>query len=243
MIAANHLQGRKVGTVGRPLLRVRIVDEDGVEVAYGDPDTAQYRSSAGRAGELWASGANVMRGYLFDPEQTARVLVEHEGRTWYRTGDLFSMDEEGFLTFRGRVGRQFKLRNGEFINPELLERIFARAPLVEHVLIYGDQQRDFPLPLIVVDLEEARKLAIEGVSPDDETALRTHPEVAEKVRAQLLEEARAAGLPGHERPRKVALLPAALSEDEGTLTRGLKKVVPKAIVSQYGHLVEAAYSA
>ncbi len=242
MIAANHLQGRKVGTVGRPLLRVRLVDEDGIEVGGGDPATGQYRSSEGRVGELWASGANVMRGYLFDPEQTARVLVEYEGRTWYRTGDLFSMDEEGFLTFSGRVGRQFKLRNGEFVNPELLERIFARAPLVEHVLIYGDQQRDFPLPLVVVDVEEAKKLAIEDISSDDETALRTHPIVAEKVRAQLLEEARAAGLPGHERPQRIALLPTALSEEEGTLTRGLKKVVPKAIVSQYGYLVEAAYA-
>lgn len=242
LIAANHLGGRKVGTVGRPLISVRIVDEKGEQIGSGDPVTGRYQSSGERAGELWASGANVMRGYLDDPQQTARVLVEHEGAVWYRTGDLFSMDNEGFLTFRGRVGRQFKLRNGEFVNPELLERIFARAPLVEHVLVYGDQQRNFPLPLVVVDIEEARKYAPAGEVVDD-VALRTHPEIEAHVRAQLLEEARQAGLPGHERPQRIVLLPEPLSEEEGTLTRGLKKVVPKAIVARYSDMIEGAYAA
>ena len=90
-----------------------------------------------------------MTGYLDDPERTAEVLVTDEaGKVWYRTGDLFSMDDEGFLTFQGRLGRQFKLSNGEFVNPERLERIFARASLIEHVLICGDQTRTFPLPVI-----------------------------------------------------------------------------------------------
>ncbi|MFT5089437.1 MAG: long-chain acyl-CoA synthetase [Candidatus Latescibacterota bacterium] len=242
LIAANHLGGRKVGTVGRPLISVRIVSEQGEEIGFGDPAAELYRSSGEQAGELWASGANVMRGYLDDAEQTARALIEHEGAVWYRTGDLFSIDGDGFLTFRGRVGRQFKLRNGEFVNPELLERIFARAPLVEHVLIYGDQQRDFPLPLVVVDVEEARKCAPDGLASADDSELRTHPEIGKRVRAQLLEEARQAGLPGHERPQRIVLLPAALSEEEGTLTRGLKKVVPKVIMTRYNDLIEAAYS-
>ena len=242
LIAANHLGGRKVGTVGRPLIAVRIVDQYGAEIAYGDPD-GTYRSSGEGVGELWASGPNVMRGYLDDPEQTQRALVEHDGKVWYRTGDLFSMDAEGFLTFRGRVGRQFKLRNGEFVNPELLERIFARAPLVEHVLICGDQQRDFPLPLVVVDLDEARKSAGTEIGDLDDDALRVHPDIADRVRSQLLDEAREAGLPSHERPQRVALLPAALSEEDGTLTRGLKKVVPKVIAERYSGLIEAAYQA
>ena len=242
LIAANHLDGRKVGTVGRPLIKVRIVDEQGGEIGYGDPDgEGTYSPGGGRVGELWASGPNVMRGYLDDPEQTQRALVEHDGQIWYRTGDLFSMDEEGFLTFRGRVGRQFKLRNGEFVNPELLERIFARAPLVEHVLICGDQQRDFPLPLVVVDVEEAQKKAPDELRDIGEDALRVHPHIADLVRAQLIGEARAAGLPGHERPQRIALLPNPLSEEDGTLTRGLKKVVPKAIVERYGALIEEAY--
>ena len=241
LIAANHLGGRRVGTVGRPLIKVRIVDENGQEVGYGDPD-GTYRPTGEKIGELWASGPNVMKGYLNDPAQTERVLVQYDGETWYRTGDLFSMDGEGYLTFRGRVGRQFKLRNGEFVNPELLERIFARASLVEHVLVYGDQQRDFPLPLVVVDAEEATKRLGDGFAGLEDSAVRVHPEVTDLVRSQLLEEAREAGLPSHERPQRIVTLPEALSEEDGTLTRGLKKVVPKAIFHRYTSLIEEAYS-
>jgi long-chain acyl-CoA synthetase len=243
LIAANHLGGRKSGTVGRPLLEVKIVAQGGQVIGYGHPGKGEYRSSGGQAGELWVSGANVMRGYLDEPEQTRQVLVEDEGgKIWYRTGDLFSMDEEGFLNFQGRVGRQFKLRNGEFVNPELLERLFARVPLVEHVLVYGDQTRTFPLPLVAVDVEQARQSGIAGLPLDDERSLRQHPALAERLRQLMLAEAGAAGLPGYQRPQKIALLPEPLSEDTGTLTRGLRKVVPGAIVQRYRELIEEAYA-
>lgn len=242
LIAANHLGGRKVGTVGRPLIEVKLVGPQGEEVGHGDPATGQYRGSSGQVGELWASGPNVMKGYLDDPEQTARVLVEDAaGKIWYRTGDLFSMDEEGFLRFSGRVGRQFKLSNGEFINPELLERVYTRALLVEHVLIWGDQHLSAPMALVTVDVEEAKKIVdIPGLPVEDEAALRCHPALAERVRQLLLREADEAGLPAYERPQKVILLPEPLSEEAGTLTKGLKKVVPGEVVKRYHQVIEAA---
>lgn len=241
LIAANTLRASKVGSVGLPLFEVKIVAGDGQELAYGNPATGEFRT-AGREGELWVCGPNVMTEYVQDPEQTARVLVEQpEGKIWYRTGDLFSMDEEGFLVFRGRVGRQFKLGNGEFVNPELLERIYSRAPLVEHVVVTGRQEWSHPLVVATVDVEEARAAGIPDL-PEDEVALRSSPAVAERLRQQLRQEADAAGLPAHERPVRVAVLPAALSEEDGTLTRGLRKVVPKAVVSQYLETIEAAAS-
>ena len=245
LIATNHLGGRKTGTVGRPFLEVKLLDEDDAEVGRGDPRSGSYCGSGEQVGELWVHGPNVMKGYLNDPEQTAKVLVEDEEdkKLWYRTGDLFSMDDDGFLTFRGRVGRQFKLRNGEFVNPELLERIFARVGLVEHVVVCGDQSRTFPLPLVSLDPEEAKKhAAAAGLAPDDEDALRRHPVLAERVRQLFLAEARAAGLPGYLRPRKVALLPEPLSEEKGTLTRGLKKIVPGVLVQSYAELIEQTYA-
>ena len=236
LIATNHLRGRKTGTVGRPLFEVRLVGEQGEILASGDPEGDTYRPGP-EAGELWVSGPNVMKEYLKDPVRTDEVVVEKDGRRWYRTGDLFSMDEEGFLTFQGRVGRQFKLSNGEFINPELLERVFSRAALVEHVLVSGDQTRSQPVVLATVDLEEAEK--IDGVS-GDEVAIRSHPEVAERIRSQLLHESDLAGLPAHERPVNVVVLTAALSEEDGTLTRGLKKVVPKAVEERHAETITAA---
>ena len=242
LIAANHLGGRKVGTVGRPLLKVRLVDGAGQEIGGGDPEEGTYRAGGGQVGELWASGANVMRGYLNDKEQTDKVLVRDEaGRIWYRTGDLFSMDDEGFLSFRGRVGRQFKLSNGEFVNPELLERVFARVSLLEHVMVWGDQAYNVPIVLATVDLEEAKRVCAD-LGVDDEATLRQHPQLAQRVRKLLLAEAQTAGLPAHERPNKVLLLPEALDEDNGTLTRGLRKIVPGAIVERYRAQIEAAYA-
>ena len=250
LIAANHLGGRKVGTVGRALFEVRLVDADGAEVARAAPGDGEIRGTPEAVGELWVSGPNVMREYLNDPEQTARVLVEADGepgKIWYLTGDLFSMDAEGFLTFRGRLGRQFKLGNGEFVNPELLERIYSRAPLVEHVLVTGKQAWSHPVLVITVELEEAeRQTDLPGLPAANEEGgarLRSYGPLHERIREQLLAEANLAGLAGHERPVRVVVLDEALSEDAGTLTRGLKKVVPKAIAERYAQQIEGAASA
>ena len=239
LIAANHLEGRRVGSVGRPLFEVRLVAANGDEVAYGNPVSGQYRASRdGEPGELWVSGPNVMKGYLGDPEQTARVLVQSGGKTWYRTGDLFAMDEEGFLFFRGRLGRQFKLSNGEFVNPELLERVFSRVILIEHVLVVGLPESDQPVVVVTVNTEEVARLAdLAGLPTDDEAALRAYPPLAERIRQLLLDEADEAGLPNHERPDNVVVLPEALSEESGTLTRGLKKIVPAAVMERYSDLI------
>ena len=244
LIASNHLGGRRAGTVGRPLFEVKLVSEDGAEVARAEPAGDSYHTTDPAAvGELWVSGANVMQGYLDDPEQTSRVLVEDEevpGKLWYRTGDLFSMDEEGFLTFRGRVGRQFKLANGEFVNPELLERIYSRAPLAEHVLVTGQQAWSHPVIVVTVDVEEAgRQTDLRGL-PAGEEQLRAFEPLHERIRQQLLAEADGAGLTGHERPVRLLVLPEALSEDAGTLTRGLRKIVPKSIAERFAGPIEAA---
>jgi long-chain acyl-CoA synthetase len=241
LIAANHLQGRRVGSVGRPLFEVRLVDADGDEVASGDPASGRYRASRdGRPGELWVSGSNVMKGYARDPEQTAMVLVQSGGKTWYRTGDLFTMDEDGFLTFRGRVGRQFKLSNGEFVNPELLERVFARVTLIEHVLVVGLPEADQPVVVVTVNAEEARLADIPGLPVDNEQALRVYPPLTERIRQLLLDEADNAGLPNHERPAIVVVLPESLSEESGTLTRGMRKTVPAAVLARHRDLIFAA---
>jgi long-chain acyl-CoA synthetase len=243
LVAVNTLTGRKTGTVGRPLIEVRIVGPGEHELGYGYPESGEYRSSEGRAGELWVHGPNVMRGYLGDPDETAQVLVEDEdGKVWYRTGDLFSLDEEGFLSFRGRVGRQFKLRNGEFVNPEVLEGVFGRVPLVEHVLVHGDYRRSNPLPLVTVNLEEVRKVqGVPDLPLDDEAALRVHPGLADHIRDLMLTEADRVGLPAHDRPQRVLLLPQPLSEEAGTLTKGLKKIIPGVVVELYREQIEAAY--
>lgn len=85
--------------IGRPLsgVDVRIVDAD-VEIR-----------EAGRAGELWVGGDQVMRGYLDDPEETNRLVTEVAGVRFYRTGDFCSYDERGDIVFEGRRDDEVKL--------------------------------------------------------------------------------------------------------------------------------------
>jgi acyl-[acyl-carrier-protein]-phospholipid O-acyltransferase/long-chain-fatty-acid--[acyl-carrier-protein] ligase len=94
-------RGHKPGTVGRPIpgVAVRVVDP-----ASGEP------LPAGCQGLLLVKGPNRMVGYLDEPERTARALREG----WYVTGDIASLDEEGFLTIADRLARFSKI-GGEMV--------------------------------------------------------------------------------------------------------------------------------
>ena len=241
LIAANNLKARKTGTVGVPFYPAKVM-LDGKELGSVDPQAGSVATTNGRAGELWVSGPNVMLGYLGEPEETEKTLVKDaDGNTWYRTGDLCSIDDEGFLSFHGRLGRQFKLRNGEFVNPEHLERVYSRVSLVDHVLVCGDQSRKFPLPVVNVNLEEARAHPDMTDLPADDDLARQDHRLAALVREAMLKEATDAGVPAYERPQRVVVASEPFSEEAGTLTRGLKKLVPKAIAARFETDIAAAY--
>ncbi len=84
------------GTVGRPAR--------GVRVQVRDPETGAVLGP-GERGLLWVTGPHPMLGYLNDPEQTRKVLVDG----WYNMGDIVTMDEDGFITIVGRASRFAKI--------------------------------------------------------------------------------------------------------------------------------------
>jgi long-chain acyl-CoA synthetase len=86
-------------------------------------------------GELWIRGDNLMKGYYKNPEATAKVLTE-DG--WFKTGDLVSFDEEGFITILGRTNNLIILPNGENVSPEEIEDIFNRSDLIQDCLVKED---------------------------------------------------------------------------------------------------------
>lgn len=103
------------GTIGQPL--------DGVEVLVVDPDSMQPLS-AGQRGLLLVHGDTIFPGYLH--YDGASPFHQHDGRRWYITGDLASLDAEGYIHFAGRLKRFLKA-GGEMISLPALEEPLAAA--------------------------------------------------------------------------------------------------------------------
>jgi len=119
----NPLTGkRKAGTVGLPLpgQTIRLVDASGNPV----PD--------GEAGEVVIKGANVMRGYLNRPEETAKAIVDG----WLHTGDVGRFDEDGYLVLVDRA-KDMIIRGGENIYPREIEAVVHGLPQIAEAAVVG----------------------------------------------------------------------------------------------------------
>ena len=116
-VSVNRPGDVRPGTIGPFLPSVRgvIVREEG-GIIHG-------RAATGETGMLLLKGASIFSGYLGD---SPSPFVTFEDKTWYRTGDLVSMDEEGRLTFRGRLKRFVKV-GGEMISLPQLEETLLEA--------------------------------------------------------------------------------------------------------------------
>ena len=117
----------------------------------------------GEEGEILLAGPTVMKEYIKHPEETAQTLRRHaDGLTWVYTGDLGTMDEEGFIYFRGRSKRMI-ISSGYNIYPAQLENIFDANDLVQMSCVIGvpDAYR-MQRPKVFVTLKP-------GVEPNEET--------------------------------------------------------------------------
>jgi len=114
---------RRVSTVGRvhPHVEVKIVDADGQIVPTGV------------TGELLTRGYSVMLGYWNDPDRTTETL-DSEG--WMHTGDLATIDEDGYCNIVGRL-KDMVIRGGENIYPREVEEFLYRQPKVKDVQVIG----------------------------------------------------------------------------------------------------------
>lgn len=114
--AATRVTDNVIGTVGQPApgSSVRISDD----------------------GELQVKGPNVFRGYHNLPEKTAEAFTE-DG--WLKTGDLASIDDEGRITITGRKKDIIITAGGKNVSPIPMEQEIVKCPIVEHVVVVGDQ--------------------------------------------------------------------------------------------------------
>lgn len=131
----------KAGSVGR------IVDRMEVKIDSEDPEN--------KAGEIIVRGTNVMLGYYKNPEATAEIM---EADGWMHTGDLGTLDKDGFLFIRGRSKAMILSSNGQNIYPEEIESVLNNLPYVSESLIVSRQ--DKLIALVYPDWEQAEKNGI-----------------------------------------------------------------------------------
>jgi long-chain acyl-CoA synthetase len=200
VIAANPLEAIRPGTVGQflPNLEGRIAAD----------------------GEILVRGPSVMLGYWNNESATRETLVDG----WLHTGDVGSLDPDGYLRISDRKKDLIVNSAGENIPPQKIEmRLMAQA-LIDQAVVFGDR-----LPYLMALIFPNQELLKERVGTHaDEAATRKAIQAA--ISTAL------ADLPSHEQVRRFALLPEALSEANGELTPTLK-VKRRVVAEHYAELL------
>jgi long-chain acyl-CoA synthetase len=177
-----------------------------------------------------------MRGYYGQPEATAAVLKDG----WFYTGDVGHMEKDGQLYITDRKKDLFKLSNGKYVAPQLIESLLKQSEFVSQVVVVGAGKKQ-PVALIVPDWESLKQALREedDNAPSDRVELSKYPPAIKLVQRDVSE--LTSSLVDYERIRRVALLPQEFSIEGGELTPTLK-VKRKVIDERFGDLIEELYS-
>jgi long-chain acyl-CoA synthetase len=213
--ATVNLPGRtKIGTVGPPL-----------------PGTA-VRIAAD--GEILVKGPHVFVGYHHNPSATQEAFDDG----WFRTGDLGSLDDDGFLRITGRKKEIIVTAGGKNVAPAVLEDRLRAHPLVSQCVVVGDQ-RPFIGALITLDPEGLPGwLAAHGHPATDVEGARTAPAVLAAIE-EAVESANAA-VSRAESIRKYRLLDTDLTIANGYLTPKLS-VKRNLVLKDFASEIDALY--
>ena len=204
----------RIGTVGRPL--------PGVEFKIAED------------GEILTKGPNVFREYWHNPQATRQAFTE-DG--WLRTGDLGSVDDDGYLSITGRKKEIIITAGGKNLTPSNLENGLKQSRWISQAVMYGDR-RPYPVALITLDPEETIPWAASRSLPQDIPSLIDREEVRELIQTQL--DRVNAKYANVEQIKKFTLLDHDLSHEAGELTPTLK-VKRNVIYERYAEVFEKMY--
>jgi long-chain acyl-CoA synthetase len=208
------LENHRFGTVGRPL--------PGVEVKIADD------------GEILVKGSNIFAGY-HNQASTSFGAVE-DG--WLHTGDLGSLDEDGYLSITGRKKDIIITAGGKNLTPANIENDLKQCRWISQAVMYGDQ-RPYPVVLVTLDEEEIPIFAREHGLPEDISSLSREPAVRELIGNEV--ERANAKYAQVEQVKKFAILDHDLSQATGELTPTLK--VKRSVVNEkYAELFDELYA-
>ena len=213
----NNRAGTRIGSVGRALpgFQVRVADD----------------------GEICVRGGHVFTGYWRDEDATREVL-DPEG--WFRTGDLGSLDDDGFLTITGRSKEIIVTAGGKNVAPAALEDVLRAHPVVAQAMVVGDQ-RNYVAALVTLDQESLDAWLAEHGRPSRPAAELTEDAELRAAVQSAIDTANA-GVSHPEQIRRFAILATPWTEDSGHLTPTLKLKRAK-VGADFAQDVEALYAA
>lgn len=215
VITTSSIDDIRPGTVGKaiPNVEIRIAED----------------------GEIEVRGPNVMRGYYNKPEET-RAVFTSDG--WFKTGDVGTLDEDGFLRITDRKKELFKTSGGKYIAPQPIEQAIKGSRFVNQVVLIGSE-RKFPAALIVPVWEQLESYCkLKGIEVKSRSELCTHPRIIDLIQRQI--DALTPNLAKYERIKKVALLENEFTIEGGELTPTLK-VKRRVIDDKYRDVIEELY--
>jgi len=207
------VENHRFGTVGRAL--------PGVELKIA-PD-----------GEILIKGANIFEGYH---NQAPTTFGEVEGG-WLHTGDLGSLDEDGYLSITGRKKDIIITAGGKNLTPANIENDLKQCRWISQAVMHGDQ-RPYPVVLITLDEEEMPIYAREHGLPEDISSLSHDPAVHALIQHEI--DRANAKYAQVEQVKKFAILDHDLSQPTGELTPTLK-VKRNVVNEKYADVFDALY--
>ncbi|MDQ3174668.1 MAG: long-chain fatty acid--CoA ligase [Acidobacteriota bacterium] len=216
VITTGRVEDNRIGSVGKPIPRVEI------------------RIAAD--GEIETRGPNVMRGYYNKPEETRTVFTE-DG--WFKTGDIGTIDADGFLRITDRKKELFKTSGGKYISPQPIEQTIKGSRFVSQVVLIGDG-RKFPAALIVPNWQQIESYAqMKGIKVTSRAELCRHERIIDLFERQIA--GLTPDLAQYERVKKVGLLENEFTIEGGELTPTLK-VKRRVIDEKYRSVIDQLYA-
>ncbi|GMT20856.1 hypothetical protein PFISCL1PPCAC_12154, partial [Pristionchus fissidentatus] len=204
-----------------------------------DVPDMNYFAAEGK-GEVLLKGTSITKGYYKEPQKTAE-LFDEDG--CMRTGDIGWLRKDGTLKLIDRKKNIFKLAQGEYVAPEKIEQIYARAPLVQQVYVDGNSLERWLIAVVVPEtaalqewdeLENGQKRTIEEICKDTKTA--------EHVLSTMVKIGKENKLNSIEQVKKVILESDPFSVENGLLTPTLKAKRPQLRI-KYAEAMAAVYKA
>ena len=228
ILTVNPPHAPRVGTVGRAVT--------GVELRIAAD------------GEILARGPNLMTGYYNKPDATADAIKDG----WFHTGDIGSLDAEGYLSITDRKKDLLVTSGGKKIAPQPIEGVLKQSPLIAEAVVLGDR-RKYAAALIVPEFAALeRRLRDLGRPPgaagaagatlsgDERQELVRRPDV--QALYQEIVDGLNRELSQFERIKRIAILPREFSIESGELTPSLK-VRRKIVEAQWRDEIEGLYTA